>query len=238
MATQQDFERAFELLIGHEGGFTENRNDRGNWTSGIVGQGELRGTKWGISAMSYPSLDIRNLTLAQAHEIHLRDFWNCVAAPEMPPRLAFIVFDSAVNNGLGSRENPRAIAWLQTAVGVAAGSAIGPVTREAIRRATAADEMTVVVEFHAQRMRFMVGLTGASGWSTFGGGWSRRLARLPLEAAHHWPDPMMVDAPAPVNPPVAAVGDEAALEEGMPTVLLMLRQISDRLDALEDRMGG
>jgi lysozyme family protein len=57
-----------------EGGFTTDKNDRGNWTSGVVGQGELKGTNHGISAMSYPNLDIKNLTQEQATEIYVRDY--------------------------------------------------------------------------------------------------------------------------------------------------------------------
>ena len=32
-----NFDKAFKLLIGHEGGFTDNRSDPGNWTGGKVG---------------------------------------------------------------------------------------------------------------------------------------------------------------------------------------------------------
>src|SRR5690554_3598272 len=62
------FDLVFERLIGHEGKFTDVRGDRGNWTSGRVGAGELKGTKYGISAMSYPHLDIKAITLEQAKD--------------------------------------------------------------------------------------------------------------------------------------------------------------------------
>lgn len=38
-----DFDTAFHTLLGHEGGFTEDPRDPGNWTGGRVGAGELRG---------------------------------------------------------------------------------------------------------------------------------------------------------------------------------------------------
>ena len=63
MANDADFKQAFDLLIGHEGGYTNNPNDPGNWTGGKVNSGTLRGTKYGISAASYPTLDIKNLGL-------------------------------------------------------------------------------------------------------------------------------------------------------------------------------
>ena len=57
-----NFDKAFELLIGHEGGYTTNPKDAGNWTGGKQGVGVNKGTKYGIAANSYPSLDIKNLT--------------------------------------------------------------------------------------------------------------------------------------------------------------------------------
>lgn len=49
-----NFDKAFELLIGHEGGYVNHPSDPG---------GE---TKYGISKRSYPREDIRNMTLARA----------------------------------------------------------------------------------------------------------------------------------------------------------------------------
>ena len=201
MATRSDFELSFKLLIGHEGGFTDNRADRGNWTSGQIGVGELRGTKFGISAMSYPNLDIRNLTLQQAHDIYFRDFWTRSGGPDLPARTAFVVFDAAVNNGVS-----RAVRWLQEVVGSPADGIWGPNTRAASLRATERDETHVVVEFHSSRMRFMIGLNT---WPTFGGGWSRRLVRVPLEAANYWPSvaPEAIPVPEVVTEPDSVIAD-------------------------------
>jgi len=57
------FEESFKVLIGHEGGYSDDRNDPGNWTGGKVGVGELLGTKYGVAANSYPMEDIQGLTL-------------------------------------------------------------------------------------------------------------------------------------------------------------------------------
>ena len=181
MATHDDFLRAFELLIGHEGSYTDNPADPGNWTAGGRGQGECKGTKYGISAKSYPNLDIRNLTLPEAQAIYQRDYWEPAGCPDLPPRFAFTVFDAAVNNGVRS-----AVRWLQLAVGVGSDGVYGPATRAAVERATAADpdDLTLAQEFHAQRIYYMAGL---STWSNFGLGWSRRLAAIPAQGAHHWP---------------------------------------------------
>jgi lysozyme family protein len=181
MASKADFDRAFDLVIGHEGGYTSNPNDPGNWTGGAVGKGECKGTKYGVSAASYPTLDIKNLTLAEARDIYHRDYWTAAHCPELKPRVAFVMFDCAINNGVG-----RAIRFLQAAVGAAVDGAYRPITAAAVARADAsdADDLTLAAEVHAQRINFMAGLDT---WKSFGMGWSRRLASLPLQAAHYWP---------------------------------------------------
>ena len=167
------FDQAFEIVVGHEGGFTDNPQDRGNWTSGTIGQGQLKGTKYGISAASYPNTDIAGLTLDGAMALYKTDYWDKIEGDSLDPGLALVVFDAAVNNGVG-----RAVRWLQEAVGVTADGVIGDATRAAIK---AADATEALVGVHAARIHFMASLPT---WATFGKGWSRRLAHLPHSAAN------------------------------------------------------
>lgn len=176
--TREDYQQAFKLLIGHEGTYSSVPADPGNWTGGRPHQGTLKGTKYGISAASYPNLDIRNLTLSDARDIYMRDFWVRSGCHDYSPRVSFIVFDSAVNNGVS-----RAVRWLQQTVGATQDGTYGPQTRGAVQRAIARNENHVIVEFHAHRLRFMSELQT---WPTFRGGWSRRLVQVPLEAATNW----------------------------------------------------
>ena len=90
---------AFADVVGREGGYSAERVDPGNWTGGAVGVCELRGTKFGISAGAYPSLDIAGLTLADAQATYRRDYWDRVRGDELP--LALFKFDAAMNNGIG-----------------------------------------------------------------------------------------------------------------------------------------
>jgi lysozyme family protein len=77
-----DFKPAVEELIrNYEGGFQCRPDDPGNWTGGIDPQtkhgiGELKGTKYGISAHSFPDVDIKNLTLEAAEALYERDWWK------------------------------------------------------------------------------------------------------------------------------------------------------------------
>lgn len=159
------FDTAFDRLIGHEGKFTDHRNDRGNWTSGRVGVGELKGTKFGISAMTYPHLDIKNLTVDDARVIYERDFWLRAGADQYDGAIGYQVFDAAVNHGIGN-----AIRILQRAVRVADDGDVGPITLKAVQSMTATD---VLMRFNAARIRFY---TKLSTWADFGKGWMNRVA--------------------------------------------------------------
>ena len=154
------FEQAFVMVVNTEGGYTDNKSDPGGRT------------KFGISQRSYPALDIAALTLDDAKAIYERDFWSRIRGDEMPPPLAFLTFDAAVNNGVG-----RSVRWLQTALGVVADGVIGPATLAAVHAAVPG--WHVMAEVVAQRTMFMATLPT---FRVFGRGWSIRLARLPYQA--------------------------------------------------------
>lgn len=167
------FDACFDIVVGSEGGLSLVSADPGNWTTGKVGVGVLRGTKFGISAASYPNTDISMLHIDDARTIYRRDFYDRVAGDKLPPPLALIVFDSAVNSGVS-----RAAKWLQQALGVPADGVIGPATLAAIQ-AQAGRGADLCAEVLALRIVFDASLPT---WPTFALGWSRRLARLPFQS--------------------------------------------------------
>ena len=159
------FDQAFERLIGHEGKFTNDRQDRGNWTTGVIGKGELKGTNYGISAMTYPDLDIKNLTLVQAKQIYKRDWWDKINADQINPALVFQVWDFAINAGMGTAKRK-----LQLAVGVLDDGIIGNLTIQAINKAELND---ILLKFNAERLKYY---TSLSTWPRYGKGWTLRVA--------------------------------------------------------------
>lgn len=147
-----DFDKAFDRLMGNEGGYSNNPRDPG---------GE---TNWGISKRSYPNLDIARLTRDDAKAIYMHDFWEPLG--DADPAIKFQVFDFAVNSGIQT-----AIRKLQAAIGVADDGHWGP---QSAAKLAECDKNDVLMRFLAQRGRFWASL---STWSTFGKGWMNRLCQ-------------------------------------------------------------
>jgi lysozyme family protein len=166
------FEDFIERILSHEGNYSDDPKDPGNWTSGIVGIGELKGTKFGIAANSFPHLSIKDLTRSQAIMIYKDAFWLRARCILMPPMVGFQLLDGAVNSGI-----PQAIRWMQRAVGVADDGKIGEITVAAI---TAADPNDVAFKFLSYRLDYM---TRLKNWPEAGRGWARRIAANLLYAS-------------------------------------------------------
>ncbi|MDO6646395.1 glycoside hydrolase family 108 protein [Acinetobacter guillouiae] len=160
-----NFEKAFARLIGHEGGYSNDRNDPGNWTGGKVGKGVLKGTKYGIAANTYPNLDIKNLTLEQAKAIYKKDWWDKLGAEQLHPAIVYQLWDFAVNAG-----KSRAVKELQQVTGVIDDGILGAKTIAAVKALSVTD---VLILLTAERLRFYTSLTT---WGTYGKGWTNRVA--------------------------------------------------------------
>lgn len=103
MITDQRFRAALAETDRLEGGYSNDPDDPGNWTGGKKGVGQLKGTKRGISAASYPHLDIKNLSDAQIDEIYYRDFWCALKCDQIQDAaISGEIFDTGVNCGIGT----------------------------------------------------------------------------------------------------------------------------------------
>lgn len=154
-----------DRILGSEGGYTDDRADAGSWTGGKVGHGELKGTKFGISAASYPHLDIKNLEIADAERIFIDDYMKPIRAGQYRDGVAFQLFDLAVNSGPG-----RAIKLLQKAIGTTQDGIVGPATLSALKSLSESDIIMLVI---AARIDFMRSLKN---WPDHGNGWMGRIA--------------------------------------------------------------
>jgi len=152
-----NFERAFEKLMDHEGGFVDHPKDPGGATRYGITQRVAR-------ANGYEG-DMRNLPLSEAKRIARKDYWDAVRADEMPDAVRFDLFDAAYNS-----HPTQATKWLQRAAGAADDGIIGPKTLLAVRMA---DPHKLAARFNGHRLRFLADLKT---WPTFGRGWARRVA--------------------------------------------------------------
>ena len=160
-----DFDKAFERLIGHEGGYSSDRKDPGNWTGGKAGVGKLIGTKFGLAANTYPNLDIKNLTLSQAKEIYKKDWWDKLGADQLHASVVYQLWDFAVNAG-----RSRAVKELQQVANVSDDGIIGPKTISAVNAMNVNDVLLLLA---SERLKFY---TSLSTWATYGKGWTNRVA--------------------------------------------------------------
>lgn len=159
------FDQCFDRLIGHEGKFSDDPKDPGNWTGGRVNVGELKGTKYGIASNTYPDLDIKSITLEQAKQIYYRDWWQKIGADDIPSAVVYQLWDFAVNAGMSTSKRA-----LQRALQLADDGKYGPITLKAIN---SADLNDMLMRFNAQRIRFY---TSLSTFGTYGKGWMNRVA--------------------------------------------------------------
>ncbi|MBS0596403.1 MAG: secretion activator protein [Proteobacteria bacterium] len=165
------FDSAFDQLIGLEGGYSDDEHDPGNWTGGEVGVGELKGTNWGISAKSYPHLDIKNLSRDDAKEIYRSDFWQKMRCDSFNPGIGVALFKEGVNLGAD-----RAAMILQGSLKVQADGVIGPIT---IGVATSSPPEDVLVNFLAE---CLLARAGMKNFPRYGRGWFRRTVRTAVQA--------------------------------------------------------
>jgi lysozyme family protein len=167
----KDFDESFKRVVGLEGGLSEDPHDPGNWTGGSVGVGQLLGTRYGISAASYPKINIRNLTQDMAREIYQRDYWKPCHCDDLAWPLCLVVFDCAVNCGTGT-----ATRLLQQAIGVLDDGIIGPRTLAQVRALGPVEASALLLRARSSYYRKL------KGWPRYGDGWINRLFRLALGA--------------------------------------------------------
>lgn len=154
-----DFDKAFKLIIGAEGGYSNDPNDSGG------------ATKYGISQKAYPYLDIKSLTIDDAKKIYKRDYWDYIHGDEIPFPICTLMFDEAVNQGTGA-----AIMDLQRACGLSEDGVFGIHTLEAAKKLTK-EQLTLYLANRAMRY------THTRNVLIYGKGWFKRLFNIVIECS-------------------------------------------------------
>ena len=153
------FDVAFEVLIKHEGGFSDHPMDPGAKTRYGITEAVARRVGY-KGAMEELPLDL-------AKRIYMEEYWKPLRAEELPPMARYAVFDAAVNSGVR-----QSVLWLQRAVGVLDDGVLGPRTLAA---ANEANTDALRARLISQRLRF---LTNLNTFGAFGRGWTRRCCEV------------------------------------------------------------
>ena len=155
-----DFTSAIDHVLKFEGGLVDHPKDPG----GI--------TKYGISLRAYPDLGkegIRKLTKAEAKKIYKRDYWDAMNCDKLPEGLKLMVFDCAVNQGVGYCTRA-----LQASVMTRADGVIGPKTLRAIETSNVSQAV------HRMANNRFLRYKRNKNWETFGEGWMSRLLSVTM----------------------------------------------------------
>lgn len=157
---------ALRLMFGHEGGYSNNKNDPGGPTKYGITHRTLAAHR-GVASVT--AAQVKALTLKEAEEIYRRSYWAQSGGDLLPVGLDYAAFDFGVNSGPA-----RAVKSLQKVVGVTQDGIVGGQTIAAVGRYPGGVS-ALIRAYCDERMQFLRSLGGAQGWSANGRGWTRRV---------------------------------------------------------------
>lgn len=161
------FETALVHVLELEGGYDDDPADPGGPTNRGITLADLagaRGMVLGSNTRDGLLRDLRSISSEEVRRIYLDRYWRPSLAGRLPPALAVMHFDCAVNMGLGT-----AARMLQEAVGADVDGEIGPRTLAAAARA----EIATTLDRYAERRRLRY--RSLSTFPRFGRGWLNRV---------------------------------------------------------------
>lgn len=182
-----NFDKALQLVLKHEGGFVNHPLDPG----GATNKGVTLQTFRRFFGAAKTVDDLHAITAGQLAHVYRSGYWDKCCCDQLPGGVDYAVFDVAVNSGPG-----RAAEFLQAAVGAAQDGAIGPNTLDLV---AAREPATLINAVCDRRLAFLQGL-GTFG--VFGKGWTRRVAEVRGKALEMLGGTCAVDAAAEILPAV------------------------------------
>jgi len=164
---QSNWDNAFKMMLSSEGGYVNHPSDPGGMTN--LGVTKRVWEEW-VGRESNEK-EMRSLTPEMVEPLYKRKFWDAVRGDELPAGISYLIFDFAVNAGVG-----RSIKTLQSAIGVTPDGGFGPMTMAAVQ---AVDPVELVEKFSQAKEDFYRSLNT---FETFGKGWLNRVAAVKVKA--------------------------------------------------------
>lgn len=172
---KENWDKSFELMLGSEGGFSDDPRDNGNkLPDGRVGSTMLGVTQYNWEHWTGHQVtheQMKKLTPADVKPFYKKKFWDVCRCDDLPSGIDYLVFDFAVNAGCGGSAK-----LLQTVVGVTPDGGIGPITLAAVNTIA---ENELVEKFSQAKEDFYRGL---SNFNVYGVGWLNRVAAVKQKA--------------------------------------------------------
>lgn len=167
---KENWERSFELMLGSEGGFSDDPRDNGNkLPDGRPGSTMLGVTQYNWEAWSGHQVtheQMKKLKPEDVKPFYKKKFWDACRCNDLPDGIDYLVFDFAVNAGVG-----RSAKVLQAVVGATPDGAIGPLTLAAVAKQS---ETELIDNFSAAKVDFYLGLNNP----TYEAGWLNRVKHV------------------------------------------------------------
>ena len=171
---KDNFESSLALVLKSEGGFTTDFHDNGNkLPDGRAGSTNLGVTQANWEAFVGHPVTWENMKALKAETVapfYKRKYWDMAKCDDLPTGLDYLMFDFAVNAGVG-----RSIKTLQTAIGVTADGALGPLSLSAINNL---EPKLLIERFTDAKEKFYKSLNNP----TYERGWLARVAQTEKSA--------------------------------------------------------
>lgn len=232
-----EFERALAKVLVHEGGYVNHPKDPGGPTNKGITQRVYDAYR---RANVGSTRTVQSITPDEVEAIYRSRYWDVIKGDELPAGVGYVVFDGAVNSGVG-----RSPKWLQRALSEAGlykgaiDGVIGPGTIEATHEHPNHDQL--IARICEIRLAFLKALVT---WPTFCRGWASRVAGV-KSVGQAWATggvaPMLhfvdggqakaLDSSAK-KAPSAAPGDVAATGGGFTVALTQAREQLEPLAAV------
>lgn len=163
-----EFTRSLAKVLVHEGGFSNHPEDPGGATMKGVTQrvyDEYR------RSLNLATLPVRNISDSELQAIYRKRYWDQAKCDKLASGVSYVVFDGAVNSGVG-----QSVKWLQRALqalGLYQGAIDGVIGQGTLLAAAGVNDNDALIALIIDRRRAF--LRALKTFKTFGKGWMARV---------------------------------------------------------------
>ncbi len=162
------YTKAMKQIRQFEGGYVNHPRDPGGATNFGVTQAVYDEYRL---AKKDSKRSVKLITEGEVDDIYLTRYAIKLRYDDLPAGVDFATLDGAINSGVS-----RGARWLQAALGVSSDGVVGAQT---VAAAAKSDAIKTIKSLCTKRMSFLRGL---GIFSTFGKGWTSRVARVEAES--------------------------------------------------------